>query len=55
MAGHAIVVVKDINLLFYHGGGGGGGGYSVRTLMGVCRWPLKIGPNKIEGNMKFGT
>ena len=26
-----------------------GGGYSVRKLMGVCRWPLKIGPKKIEG------
>ena len=27
--------------------GGGGGGYSVRKMMGVCRWPLKIGPKKI--------
>ena len=31
------------------------GGYSVRKLMGVCRWPLKIGPKKIEGKMKFGA
>ena len=33
----------------------GGGGYSVRKLMGVCRWPLKIGPKKIEGKIKFGA
>ena len=31
------------------------GGYSVRKMMGVCRWPLKIGPKKIEGKMKFGA
>ena len=31
------------------------GGYSVRKMMGVCRWPLKIGPQKIEGKMKFGA
>ena len=31
------------------------GGYSVRKLMGVCRWPLKIGPKKIEGKIKFGA
>ena len=36
-------------------GVGGGGGYSVRKLMGVCRWLLKIGPKKIEGKMKFGA
>ena len=30
-------------------------GYSVRKLMGVCRWPLKLGPKKIEGKMKFGA
>ena len=26
-----------------------GGGYSVRKPMGVCHWPLKIAPKKIEG------
>ena len=31
------------------------GEYSVRKMMGVCRWPLKIGPKKIEGKMKFGA
>ena len=30
------------------------GGYSDRKPMGVCRWPLKIGPKKIEGKMEFG-
>ena len=30
-----------------------GGGYSVRKLLGVCRGPLKIGPEKIEGKMVF--
>ena len=29
-----------------------GGGYSAWKLMGVCRWPLKIGPKKIE---EFGA
>ena len=29
------------------------GGYSVRKLLGVCRGPLKIGPQKIEGKMVF--
>ena len=32
-----------------------GGGYSVRKMMGVCRWLLKIGPKKMEGKMKFGA
>ena len=30
-----------------------GGGYSVRKLLGVCRGPLKIGPQKIERKMVF--
>ena len=29
--------------------------YSVWKLMGVCRWPLKIGPKEIEGKMEFGA
>ena len=36
-------------------GGGGGGGYSAWKLMGVCRWPLKIGPKKIEEKIEFGA
>ena len=34
---------------------GGGGGYSAWKLMGVCRWPLKIGPQKIEEKIEFGA
>ena len=34
---------------------GGGGGYSAWKLMGVCRWPLKIGPKKIEEKIEFGA
>ena len=37
------------------GGGGGGGGYSAWKLMGVCRWPLKIGPKKIEEKIEFAA
>ena len=36
-------------------GGGGGGEYSAWKLMGVCRWPLKIGPKKIEEKIEFGA
>ena len=32
-----------------------GGGYSAWKLMGVCRWPLKIGPKKIEEKIEFGA
>ena len=32
-----------------------GGGYSAYKLMGVCRWPLKIGPKKIEEKIEFGA
>ena len=35
--------------------GGLGGWYSVQKPMGVCRWPLKIGPQKIKGKMIFGA
>ena len=31
------------------------GGYSAWKLMGVCRWPLKIGPKKIEEKIEFGA
>ena len=30
-------------------------GYSAWKLMGVCRWPLKIGPKKIEEKIEFGA
>ena len=33
--------------------GGGGGGYSAWKLTGVCRWPLKIGPKKIEEKLNL--
>ena len=36
-------------------GPGGEGGYSIWKPMGVCRWPLKNGPKKIEGKMEFGA
>ena len=31
------------------------GGYSAWKLMGVCRWPLKIGPKKIEEKFEFAA
>ena len=45
--------------MIVHPGGGVGWGvgvyvYSVQKLMGVCRWPLKIGPKKIEGKWNLG-
>ena len=32
-----------------------GGGDSAWKLMGVCRWPLKIGPKKIEEKIEFAA
>ena len=32
-----------------------GGVISAWKLMGVCRWPLKIGPKKIEEKIEFGA
>ena len=28
---------------------------SVLKTDGACRWPLKIGPKKLEGKMEFGA
>ena len=30
------------------------GGYSVRKMMGVCRWPLKIGPKRSREKWNWG-
>ena len=52
---HQAITWTNVYKLLLIGGVLPGGGYSAWKLMGVCRWPLKIGPKKIEEKIEFGA